>query len=190
MYRIVVHGPVLGALKKNLQLRLAASNSDPQVTMLEIPERNITEAFRPIGIASRLDQQRPEIREGMRITFRLLKEMNGLCLEHGCAFAVVIIPTKETVFAEYFRQRPDLHLKDAVDAVINNERAARAELGAFLDREGITYIDTLPALRAAVGQQLYYRGPADMHPSANGYRVIGEAVASLIPEMPSPMAGR
>jgi hypothetical protein len=180
IYRIVVHGPVLGALKKNLQLKMATGRTDPEVTTLEIPEKNIAEAFRPVYIASRLDQRRPEIREGMRITFHLLKEMDRLCRDNGCSFAVVIIPTKETVFAEYLQQKPDLHLKPAVDAVIANERAARRELGEFLDREGITYVDALPALRAAAGQQLYYRGPADMHPAANGYRVIAGVAEQLL----------
>jgi hypothetical protein len=64
--------------------------------------------------------------------------------------------------------------------VIANERAARRELGEFLDREGITYVDALPALRAAAGQQLYYRGPADMHPAANGYRVIAGVAEQLL----------
>jgi hypothetical protein len=49
-----------------------------------------------------------------------------------------------------------------------------------LRKNGISYIDTLQALRGAVQNELYYRGPADMHPNANGYRVIGLAVAESL----------
>jgi hypothetical protein len=180
VYRLVVHGPVLGALKGNLQFSVAERRTDPSITTIDIPEKKIKEAFRPIRIANGLDQKRPEVREGMRITFQLLKEMDRLCRANGCSFGVVIIPTKETVFAEYLQRKPKLHLKDVIDAVIVNERLARGELVKFLDDAGIPYVDTLPVLRQAVDQELYYRGPADMHPARNGYRLIGDAVAEFI----------
>ena len=61
-----------------------------------------------------------------------------------------------------------------------NERAARAAVGEFLDSEGIQYVDALPALRRSIGEQLYYRGPADMHPGAKGYNVIGTQASELL----------
>ena len=67
--------------------------------MIEAPENNIREAFRPMRVAAGLDQGRPEVREGMRITFHLLDEMNRTCQRNGCTLTVVIIPSKETVFA-------------------------------------------------------------------------------------------
>jgi hypothetical protein len=41
-------------------------------------------------------------------------------------------------------------------------------------------VDALPALRAVVGHQLYARTAADIHPGANGYRVIAEVVLSFL----------
>ena len=38
----------------------------------------------------------------------------------------------------------------------------------------ISYIDTLPALRNSLSQELYARTAADIHPNRNGYRLIGE----------------
>ncbi len=180
VYRLVVHGPVIGALKEGMRFKQASRNADPSVTMIDIPDKNIREAFRPIGIAARLDQNRPEVKEGMRITFHLLKEMDRACRESGCTFAVAIIPTKETVFAEYLQADPKLHLKDAVDAVIASERAARVELDGFLNAHHISYVDTLPALKQAVGDELYARTTADMHPGRNGYKVIADAVTALL----------
>jgi hypothetical protein len=180
IYRLVVHGPVLGAFKEGVRFSRAARGEDPDVTVLEIPERKISEAFRPVGIASRLDQSREEVREGMRITFVLLQKMNEACRANGCSFGVVIIPTKETVFASEFQAKPSRNLQNAVNRVISNERIARSELGTFLDEAGIPYVDTLPALRQAIGEGLYARTTGDMHPGRNGYRVIAEAASEFL----------
>jgi hypothetical protein len=180
VYRLVVHGPVLGAFKEGVRFSRASRGEDPEVTVLEVPDRRIREAFRPIGIAARLDAKRPEVQEGKRITFQLLGEMAAACKASGCGFAVVIIPTKETVFANELQAKADLPLKGQVDSVIANERVARAELGAYLDQAGIPYVDALPNLRNAIGGQLYAQTTADMHPGRNGYRVIAETVVEFL----------
>jgi lysophospholipase L1-like esterase len=71
-------------------------------------------------------------------------------------------------------------LYEAVQKVIVNERAARKVLIEFLDSAEIPYVDTLPALKQAVGRQLYAQTTRDMHPGKNGYRVIGETVAQYL----------
>lgn len=180
IYRLVVHGPALRALKGSIQTRLANATADPSVTTFASADGTIDEAFRPIRIAAGLDQGRAEVKEGMRLTFHFLQEMNLACRRSGCTFSVVIIPTKETVFATYLQSDPQLDLKDAVNAVIANEQVATAALEQFLDGAGIPYVVTLPALRERVTERLYYRGPADMHPGPNGYRVIGESVARFL----------
>jgi hypothetical protein len=181
VYRLVVHGPVFGRVKQRLQMNAAARMPDSNVATLEIPAEKIQEAFRPIRIAAGLDQSRPEVKEGMRITFHFLKEMSRMCRENGCRFGVVIIPPKETVFSAYLTQNPQLRLKDVFDSLITNERIARAAVEKFLDESGIPYVDTLSALQHGVeSEPLYYRGPADMHPNANGYRVIGQATAKWV----------
>ena len=93
-YRLAFHGPALGAIKEAARFSQASRSENPLITTLEIPEQKIREAFRPTGIAARLDQSRPQVREGMRITFHLLKAMDSACRENGCSFAEVIIPTK------------------------------------------------------------------------------------------------
>jgi hypothetical protein len=181
VYRLVVHGPALRALKASVQFGQTSGDVDPSVTILDVPEQQIKEAFRPIRVAAGLDQNRAEVKEGMRITFQLLREMDRICRDNGCSLRVVIIPTKETVFADYLLRAPKLHMKETIESVIVNEREARAELGRFLDEAHIPFVDALPSLRERIGKEdLYYRGPADMHPSANGYRAIGTAAAELV----------
>ena len=180
VYRLTVHGQALSTLKSNLQFRQVTGSADSAVTTIAVPEDNIREAFRPLRVAAGLDQARPEVREGMRITFRLLDEMNNTCRKNNCTLSVVIIPSKETVFAEFLEKEQQLHLKDVVHSLIQNERVATTLTKQFLERSGITYFETLPALKQSSRNEIYYRGPADMHPSANGYRVIGAAVADFL----------
>ena len=180
IYQLVVHGPVLGSLKGTLQIRHADRRVDDGTTSLTLAELGIEEAFRPVGIRDRLDQRNPAVREGMRITFELLGMMAKTCREHGCQLLIALIPTKETVFAEYMMREPRLHLRDVVLDLIDQEAHAKAHLIAFLDHAGIAYVDALPALRQKVAEGLYTRSDADMHPNKNGYRIIGELVADFI----------
>jgi hypothetical protein len=47
-----------------------------------------------------------------------------------------------------------------------------------LDGSRIDYTDTSPALREARGGAQYARTAADMHPNADGYRMIATVVAN------------
>lgn len=180
VYRVVVHGPVMARIKESIRFQHASKNEDPYTTILTVGDKNIREAFRPLGIEERLDQNRDQVKEGMRITFHLVKEMDQICKREGCRFLAVVIPTKETVFSDYLENNEKLHLHDSIDRLIESERLARQALFEFLEEESISYLDTLPALKRSVGNQLYAQTTRDMHPGRNGYRVIGEAVASYL----------
>ena len=179
VYRLLFHGLFARAID-SVRFRHTSQNRDPLTVTLSVDDKNIHEAFRPIGIAERLDQKSDRVREGMRITFRLLREMSDTCQREHCRFLVVIIPTKETVFARYLEGNSRLHLHEVLDRLIVDERVARNALVEFLDSIGIAYVDTLPALRQSLGDELYARTTRDMHPSKNGYRIIGEAVAGYL----------
>lgn len=180
VYQLVIHGPVLGKIKGNAQLERASHKPDPYVTTLVVEDQNIREAFRPSGIRDRLDQKKQPVIEGIRITYALLKDMHGACRRNGSRFIVVVIPTKETVFEKYLENNPGIHLSGVIDDLIRNERVARSDLLVFLRNEGIDFVDTLPALKRAVNQELYARTDRDMHPGKNGYRIIAETVANHI----------
>jgi len=179
LYRVVVHG-LLSGMKGAVQIRNAAEMY-PGALSLILPENNIEEAFRPAGVYRGLKQDEKSVREGMRVTFDILAEMNRLCRSNHTQFVVAVIPTKETVFAPHFAGRPAAEQGIVPDLIANEERA-RAALFAFLAQEGITFIDTLPALRqASASEKLYAPSAADMHPAKNGYRVIAEAIARELP---------
>lgn len=170
----------MGLLQGEYQIRNAAELYPGIATSLYIPEKNILEAFRPGGLEARLDQRSKAVQEGMRISFELLKEMKDLCDQQQIKFVVVIIPTKEQVFSDYLEHNPKLPLHDVLDELIANERVARTKTFQALTDAGITYVDSLPALKASLSTQLYARTAADMHPGKNGYRVIAEAVSRAL----------
>jgi len=180
IYRVVFHGPIVAMLKEYIRFKQVSTKSDPYTTSLIREDSNIREAFRPLGIAESLNQTSGPIREGMRITFHLLEEMDMECRKEGCKFLVVIIPTKETVFAKYIEQDTTLHLYETLHKVIVNERQAKSEMITYLDDHKIAYLDALPALERSTEKQLYAQTTRDMHPGRNGYRVIGEAVAEYL----------
>lgn len=175
MYQLVFHGSIVGRFQGEAQIKNAHWVSDA-VTTLSIPEKNVLEAFLPKNVLRNLDQNSKNVREGMRITFKLLAEMSEISQQNQAQFIVAVIPTKEMVFAEYLQNNPKIPLSDILDKLLENERLAREKTFEFLRRAQISYVDTLPALRRSLSQELYARTAADMHPNRNGYRVIGEAV--------------
>ena len=179
VYQLVFHGPLLGRFQGEVQIKNAHRFS-VAATSLVLPEKNISEAFIPAGLLHRLDQNSTNVREGMRITFRLLAEMNEISRQNNIQFLVVVIPTKEMVFSEYIEGNRDLPLIETIDQLLANERVARDKTFAFLNESKITYVDTLPALKRAAQEQLYARTAADMHPNRNGYRVIATTVLEAL----------
>lgn len=184
VYQILFHASFLGRLQGEMQIKQAPQH-DPSVTSLVIPEKNITEAFRPIGMLTRINQQDPRVLEGMRLTFELLKQMKELCEQNNVQFAVVVIPAKEMVFANYFEADAGLPLDDVLNALVANERVALKKTFQFLSESSIPYVDALPALTASAQDELYARTANDMHPNKNGYRVIAEAIAASMKQFDS-----
>jgi hypothetical protein len=174
-YQLTFHGSLMGRLQGETQIRNAAKIYDAATT-LNVPEKNILEAFLPKGMLLRLDQNSHAVREGMHITFELLREMNGLCQTNHVEFLVAVIPTKEMVFSGYLEHNRSVALNEIIDKLLINERLARSRTFDFLRSAGIAYVDTLPSLQEAVERKLYARTAADMHPGRNGYGVIGEAI--------------
>lgn len=181
VYQIAAHASALGNLQGDVQIR-NAHKINSLGTSLILPEKHIEEAFLPGRIRHRLDQNSATVQEGMRITFKLFSEMSDICKQNHIAFLVAIIPAKEMVFGEYYEQHPELPLSDDVIQTSVNGLLAEKKTVRFLTDSGISYVDTLPALKRSVEQRLYAASAGDMHPNKNGYRVIGEAIAEALKE--------
>jgi hypothetical protein len=180
VYQLLFHSGVGGRVQGEMQIRNAAQLYPGSATSLIVPEKNILEAFRPKGLLNGLDQQDLRVREGMRITYKLLKDTDEICRQNNAKFIVVIIPTKEMVFSDYLEHNTQVPLNDVIDKLLVNERLAEAETFKFLKENNIPYVYPLPALKNSVGEELYARTASDMHPNRNGYRVIGQSVADFL----------
>jgi hypothetical protein len=180
LYQLVFHSGFGGRVTGEVQIRNAAQLYPGYATSLIVPEKNILEAFRPRILLNGLDQQDPRVREGMRITFKLMKEMSDTCRQNQIQFVVVVVPTKEMVFSEYLEHDPKLPLGDVIDKLLQNERLAEADTFKFLADNNIPVVYPLPGLKKSIGEGLYARTANDMHPNRNGYRVIGQSVAEYL----------
>jgi len=179
IYQIAFHASLVGRLNGRVQIENASRLYD-SATSLTLRDRNIAEAFVPRGPLRGLDQEKESVREGLRITLKLLSEMNEISLQRNIRFIVVVIPTKEMVFSGYLEHASNLKLADVIQKLILSERIARDKIFTFFRESNIRYIDVLPALQGAVGGDIYARSSRDMHPSKNGYKVIAEVVADFL----------
>jgi len=184
IYQLLFHASLGGHIQGETQIRNAVQLYPGVDTTLMIPEKHILEAFRPKSMLTRLDQDNQDIREGMRITFELINEMNQICQQNHIHFVVVVIPIKEEVFSEYLEHNPQLPLSGVLDKLLPNDRLAREKTFQFLTQAKIAYVDPLPALKRSVSDELYARSATDMHPSKNGYRVIAEAISEEFRRVP------
>jgi hypothetical protein len=173
-YQLLFHFSPLVRLKSYFK-RKSAPQLNETVPLI-VPEHHIKEALNPYFSLTNLDQASKGVREGMRITFELLRQMNEISRQNHIAFVVVAIPLKERVLSEYLAQDSKLPLRDVIDKVLENEAMAREKTFARLNELGIPYVDALPAMKRAAEQHLYAETGDDVHPGRNGYRVIAEAV--------------
>jgi hypothetical protein len=178
-YQLIVHGPLLGGLYGEIEVQNAMRLFD-SVSLLRVPERNISEVFTPKEFLRRGDQESPTVREGMRITLQLLNEMNEICRQNRVEFLVAVIPTKEMVFSEYFDMDPNLAQRDLLNRLVASERMAREKLFAFLSEAKIASADTLPALQRAAEHEIFTRLARDIHPNRDGYHLMAQAVFEAV----------
>ncbi len=139
------------------------------VNGMGVPDTLVAPGYR----LNALDVNRPYVAEGLRLTTVLLQATADACAAAGVRCVVVLIPTKETVY--------NLPLAGDYTTLLANEAQVNAQLAETCARVGLQFVDTTPALQAALaaGERLY---PVvnDGHPLPAGYRVIAEVVAAAL----------
>jgi lysophospholipase L1-like esterase len=122
---------------------------------------------------SAVDLDEPRILEGLRITERSLARIHESMNNHSVKLLVVLIPTKESVFAP----SAGPNLDPTYEKLLHMEGRARQQLVDFCAGNGIEVLDPLPALSQAVasGAQIYPQD-TDGHPNAAGYNVLASAI--------------
>ena len=125
-----------------------------------------------------LDLDDPHIAEGLRITGVVLRRIKDQSDVAGAKLLVVLIPTKESVFANAAENRQ----RDPVyERLVSMESRARAALIAQCEGAGIQYADALPLLAQAVrqGEQVYPTS-TESHPAPKGYEIIAVTASAAL----------
>jgi len=123
-----------------------------------------------------IDQNDPRIQEGLRMSLGALRRIRERA-DGQARVLVLLIPTKELVFFEWVKK----HSRALPQALLHlgaNESAIWVTVKDYLDRNGIDWIDALPAMRACLdqGRNPYFIDD-DGHSSTYGY----ECIADLLP---------
>jgi hypothetical protein len=128
-----------------------------------------------------LDDRDPRIRMGFEVSRRALGEIARRCRAAGVRLLVVLIPTKELVFATRVGDRTRY---PGLERLVSDEARLREEWLRDLEASGIEHVDLLPVLRGAAEQP--YPPNIDGHPNRSGNRVIAAAVGARLTADPPP----
>ena len=138
----------------------------------EGPRTVFTTAYRLTG----LDPSEPRVAEGLRVTKEMLVRIKADTDAAGVRLLVLLIPTKETAYADLLRER-GVSAGEVFDRLIGAEAEARAQVVSLCGQAGLACVDALPALSDAVrrGEQLY-PASTESHPNAAGYHLLATVV--------------
>jgi len=130
------------------------------------------------SIASRLmgqDLDEPRIVEGLRITRDLLALMKTEVDVNQAKLMVVLIPTKETVYATNRSQT--MGQNQTYEKLFRMETRIRSEIIATCRGKHMECVDVLPDLSKALGRgEQIYPTTTESHPTARGYSIIAATV--------------
>lgn len=116
----------------------------------------------------------PRIAEGLRIALQAIKTMQDRAAAQHVRFIVMVIPTKEAVFGQRWKNPSDSFLKLA-----EHEEQARKMVKEFLEQNGIEYLDALPTLRDQLEKGIQpYLVSSDGHPNRQGHTALANLIAT------------
>jgi hypothetical protein len=179
----LAHHSVIYRLGSSLPIfdRLRGVNlntADPGLYVFSMGNRSTILTPRQNRLLMNLDD--PQIATAIQITKRALSEMSMLAASNHIRLHVLLVPTKELVYADLLKESGRIGGYPDLVAGLQYERLIRDDLIAFLDADKYDYVDPLTVLRQAVRDADIYPFN-DGHPNAVGYRLIAEQIASHLP---------
>ena len=180
LYRVVVEASPAGDLIRFFQAKYGYSEDD--ITIVEDEANNIYTGLTPAVRLDALNLNDPKVQEGLRISLVLFGQMNELAIKEGVDFLVVLIPTKERVFASHIENNKALHNSAIIDQFLANERRVNELVKADFEEHDIAYVDLLGPLQSAVGREQIYPTNHNSHPNKNGYTIIARTIQRYLAE--------
>ena len=142
-----------------------AVSEDPEVGTV------FTTAYR----LAALDLDDPRMVAGLEITVELLSRMQEIATRADVRLLVLLIPTKEAVYAEAALMGTAGE-NPAYRRLVDMERRVRSEVKASCDSQRIAHVDALPYLADALRSRLrVYPSDTEGHPLAAGYAALASA---------------
>lgn len=139
----------------------------------------IRTVFTPAYRLTGLNLSDPRVGEGIRITKELLSRVHVKTQGRGVSLVVVMIPTKEVVYAERMREKS--LWAGTYARVVEMELSTRKDLLAWCPTAGIRCIDPLPSLQRALAERRQvYPSSTESHPNAAGYAVVAGFVSETL----------
>jgi hypothetical protein len=126
------------------------------------------------------------------LTADILADIDSLARAHHTPAIYLLIPAIEQVEPSVLQDRAKSFGIDP--ATLDLDQPERI-MSRELERRNLPFVSVLPALRAAQRRGVTLYGRVDMHPSADGHRVMWDGIAPLLaqtlrlPYQPAPEAG-
>lgn len=127
-----------------------------------------------------VDLNDARVREGLSLTKALIGAIDERVRAAGAHLVVVVLPSKELAMAEIYAAEAGA-LGGIYEKAARMEDRIRREITAFLERRDVPYVDALPVLRGGLNSGIaVFPTNDDSHPTAQGYRLLAEAVKNGI----------
>ncbi len=169
---------------------LATLDGVPRDVLYPFDDGAVRTVFTPQARLGAQDLDDARIAEGLRVTLTALDRIAAKCRD-GARLLVLLMPTKELVFAERVRMHAT-QIPSSFSRLIERETAIRAQLDTALRERGVETIDPLPAMRALLAADDRRREPVnpypetwDGHPAAAGYTAVSGAVTEALSHPPA-----
>ena len=140
---------------------------------------NVSTVFTPAYRLEGLDLDEPRVSEGLRISKLLLGYIRKAAEANNSRMMVVMIPTKEAVYANALKDR--MAVGTTFGRMLSMESRARSELMSACTEQHVECLDVLPFMSAAISRdEKIYSSTTESHPIATGYAIIAETVNQAI----------
>jgi len=180
LYRLATYSAVGGVAR---ELEVEARGPTTGTRDITLPTAGARTRLTPAERLGVLDLRDSTIREGLRLSLDQLEAMAKEARADHVRLLVVLIPTKEWVYAPWLGAL-DQPEDSTLRLLLEQESQVHRRVRSSLEEHGVDYVDLETPLRQAAAIQPIYPANADGHPTSVGYAVIARAAAkALCPEM-------